>query len=362
MGIDPLTAGIGAVGSIVGGLLGSQPKTSSNTTAPWDAQQPYLKAGMQDAAGIYAGQRGTPYYTGSTYANMDPHTQAALNGIYGYQGQGSQNSNNLTGQGANLLNTGVSGLQGSIHNLQNYNPQDPTQQNINNAGMYANNPYLNGAIDAASRDVTRNLSEVQLPGIARGADANGDLNSSRTGIAEGIAMRGAQDQIGNIGSTMRANAYNNGLSLSQQANSTNQGDWLQAQSQAGSMAGNASITGMNGIGQGQGLYYNNADAASAAGGHQQQNAQGQLTNNFQTWQGQQARPWNLLGNYQNSITGAGTYPSTTTSGGGGMQGALQGALGGGASALGLYGSYQNLNQAQPTNGFNNNAASYRAGY
>lgn len=347
MGIDPLTAGIGAIGTIAGGLFGSQPTTNTNTSSPWEAQQPYLKAGMQDAAGIYAKQRGQPYYQGQTYAQMDPHTQAALNGIYGYQGQGAQNSAALTGAGSSLINSGVSGVQNAAHNLGAYNPQDNTQQNINHAGMYANNPFLDGAINAASRDVTRNLSEVQLPGIARGADANGNLNSSRTGIAEGIAMRGAQDQIGDIGSTMRANAYNNGLNLSQQQYAQDQNNYLQAQSQAGSLSGNQVNSGYNGIQTGQGLYYDNKDAASAAGGVQQQNQQGINTAAFNTWQGQQAQPWNLLGNYQNSITGAGTYPSTIDSVGGGWQGAAQGALGGGAAALGLYGSYKNLNPYTP---------------
>lgn len=345
MGIDPITAGIGAVGAIAGGIFGSKGTETSSTSAPWAAQQPYLQAGMTDAAYQYGQQRGSPYYQGNTYAQMDNHTQNALNGIYGYQGQGAANSSAVTGAGASQLGAGVNNSQHAVGALTGFNPLDPTQANIHNAGMYANNPALNGAIDAASRDVTRNLSEVQLPGIARNAVGNGNLNSSRTGIAEGIAMRGAQDQIGDISSTMRNQAYQNGLGLSEQARATNQGDYLNAQNQAGALSNQMVNSGYNGIQTGQGLQYDNYDAASAAGGLQQQNQQGILNQGFQKWQGNDQRPWELLNKYQGAITGAGSYPSQTNSSGGGLQGAFQGALGVGASALGLYGSYKNLNVA-----------------
>lgn len=346
MGIDPITAGIGAVGAIAGGVLGSGGTKNTSTTTPWSAQQPYLKAGMADAAYQYGQQRGTPYYQGQTYAQMDPHTQAALNGVYGYQGQGANNASTVTGAGDSQLGAGVAGSQNAVGALSGFNPQDPTQANIASAGQYANNPALQGQIDAASRDVTRNLSEVQLPGIANGANAGGNLNSSRTGIAEGIAMRGAQDQIGDISANMRGAAYNNGLSLAEQARATNQGDYLNANNQAGVLSNQMTNAGINGVQTGQGLQYDNFDAASAAGGLQQQNQQGILTQGLQQWQGQQQQPWNLLGNYQNAITGAGNYPSTATTAGGGLQGALQGALGAGASSLGIYGAYKNLNQQQ----------------
>lgn len=347
MGIDPITAGIGAAGSIIGGIFGSKSKDSTTTSEPWSAQQPFLKAGMTDAAYQYGQQRGSPYYTGDMYANLNPNTQNALNGIYGYQGQGVNNASTLTGAGTNLTGFGANGVQDAVGNLAGFNPQDPTQLNIQNAGQYANNPALDGAIDAASRDVTRNLSEVQLPGIARGADANGNLNSSRTGIAEGIAMRGAADRIGDIGATMRNDAYQNGLNLSEQARSTNQGDYLNSQNQAGVLSDRAITQGYGGITNGQGLYYDNMDAAAAAGGLQQQDQQGNLDEAFAKWQGQDQRPWELLNKYQGAITGAGSYPSTTASAGGGLGGMLQGALGGAASGLGLYGAYKNLNTSAP---------------
>lgn len=348
MGIDPITAAIGAGGSIIGGLLGSKGQQSSTTSSPWNAQQPYLKVGMADAAYQYGKQRGSPYFAGDMYANMDPRTNTALQGIFGYQGQGSNNSSALTGNGINLLGAGAQGMTGAAGRLAGFNPQDPTQQNIQNAGLYSNNPNLQGAIDAASRDVTRNLNEVALPGISRNAAATGNTNSTRTGVAEGIAMRGAGDRIGDIAANMRYDAYNNGLNLSEQARVANQGDYLSAQQQAGGLYNSATGQGIVGINNGQGLAYDNFDAASAAGGLYQQDQQGNLDEAFAKWQGGDQRPWELLNKYQGAITGSGSYPSTTSSTGGGLGGALQGAMGGAASALGLYGSYRNLNPASTT--------------
>ena len=359
MGVDPITAGIGLAGSVVGGLLGSHPTQTSSSTSPWGPQQPYLQAGMQDAAYQYGQQRGTPYYQGDTYAQMNPNTQSALNGIYGYQGQGAANASAVSAAAQTRMGQGLNNSQNAAQNLQNFNPSDPTQANITNAGMYANNPALNGAIDAASRDVTRNLSEVQLPGLANGANSNGDINSSRTGIAEGIAMRGAGDRIGDIGSTMRANAYQQGLGLSQQATATNQGDYLNAQNQSGILGGQQFYQGVSGSQAGQGMQYDNYSAASAAGGMQQQNQQGILNQAQTQWQGQQQRPWQLLSNYNNAVEGVGNYPATTNyAGAGGIQGALQGALGGGAAGMGLYGSYKSLN-ALPMNTSNNGQGLYQ---
>src|SRR3546814_8743851 len=70
-------------------------------------------------------------------------------------------------------------------------------------------------IDANSRDVVRNLNEETLPGIDRQATATGGINSSRAGVAAGIAQRGAEDRIADISSTIRGDAYNRGPSLAQ---------------------------------------------------------------------------------------------------------------------------------------------------
>lgn len=90
----------------------------------------------------------------------------------------------ITGSGG-ALNLGMSALEKTL------GPYDP------------NNAALTGAIDAAAGDVTRNLQENLLPGIGDAATGAGQFGGSRHGIAQGVALRGASEQIGDMAATMR---------------------------------------------------------------------------------------------------------------------------------------------------------------
>lgn len=347
-----IAAGIGAAGSVIGGLAGSSKSGGSTTnTGPWTAQQPYIKVGMAQAANLYGQDKNSPYYTGDTYANMDPRSASALNGAYNWANTtGLQNGQYMSAFGApNMYNGGMGSLS-MANALANYNPQDPTQQNIRNAGLYMNNDVINGQIDAASRDVVRNLSEDVLPGINRGAAAGGNVDSSRTGIAEGIALRGAQDRVGDIAAGIRYSAYNDGLNMAENARQFNDNAQNAAYSNAGNMYDRIYGRGMDSYNQGtqmtQGMY----DLMNKVGTAYQADNQGQLDANFNQWQGNDLRDWTLLQRYMDVINGVPGGSSSTTSGsGGGWQGALQGALGGGASALSLYNTYNNImNSSAPS--------------
>ena len=90
----------------------------------------------------------------------------------------------LTGSGG-ALELGLGGLE------QQLGAYDP------------NNAALTSAIDMAAGDVTRNLQENVLTSIADSSGQAGQFGSTRHGIAQGIAMRGATEQIGDIATQMR---------------------------------------------------------------------------------------------------------------------------------------------------------------
>ena len=102
-----------------------------------------------------------------------------------------------------------------------------------NLGKYINNDVLSGQIDAASRDISRNLNENQLTGIASNAAGSGNSGSSRAGVAAGIAARGAGDRMGDIASQMRGNAYQQAMGVESNRASQN------AQFQQGANQANA---------------------------------------------------------------------------------------------------------------------------
>ena len=79
---------------------------------------------------------------------------------------------------------------------------------------FIDNDILQGQIDASSRDVVRNLRERELPGIdnlfSRGV---GGGSSSRRGVAQGIAARGAADRVADVSAKIRSDAYNRALGI-----------------------------------------------------------------------------------------------------------------------------------------------------
>jgi hypothetical protein len=289
------------------GLLGGSTTTTTDTK-PWQPQADALKSIFNNAGSLYQSKAGTPWYTGDLYAGMDPATAQAIQNTLGYVGgQGTQNSSALTGGGKSLLESGTTGLTGAADKLSQMAGTDPTKANIDAASQYANNPFLQGQIDAASRDVTRNLYENDLPTIDRAATGTGNINSSRAGIAAGVAMRGAQDQIGDIASTMRGNAYNNGLSLAENARTAN----MSGMGAAGSLYGSAFGQGADAIAGGNSMALGNQDAIKA-GQLNQQDRQGQLDANFQKWQGNDQRGMDLLKQYY-GIVGSNNWGGSSTS-------------------------------------------------
>ena len=66
-------------------------------------------------------------------------------------------------------------------------------------------------VDAAMRDDRRNLLENTMTGINLGASGSGNMNSSRAGVAEGVAMRGYGDRLADTTSMINADLMDKSL-------------------------------------------------------------------------------------------------------------------------------------------------------
>jgi hypothetical protein len=73
------------------------------------------------------------------------------------------------------------------------------------------NPALQGAIDAAVRPITEQLTTEQLPAIRGDAVTSGNFGSSRQGIAEGLASGQASTAIGDTSANLANEGYQAGL-------------------------------------------------------------------------------------------------------------------------------------------------------
>ena len=179
-------------------------------------------------------------------------------------------------------------------------------------------------------------------------------------MAEGIALRGAQDRIGDIGATIRADAYNNGLNLSEQGRQANMQGALQGQGMGLDALNTAVGRGMDLRNQGMQGTVNMYDLLGRAGDKYQQDQQGYADANYQRWQGQYNKPWDLLSRYMGAVGGA-QYGSTTqssTSTPGSTMGAIQGALGGATAGLGLYKDFSSLMNSQTAPQYNQSPSIY----
>ena len=344
--MDPISMAVMGGGALLGGLMGGQEQTT--TTKPWKAQRPYLKDVFGNAQSNYNNRMGP--YTGGLYAGMDPATSQGIQGIQGFSPMGQQGAQGAMNAGQGMFGAGDLSMSANFGLTQQ---GDPTQANIASATAYANNPATQGMIDAANRDTARNLYEGQLPSNNRNASLSGNVDSSRTGMRDAMAIRGADDRMADTSANIRGAQFDRGLSLAESARGTNIG--AQAQGASG-LAGNFN-SGVNANAQGQQDMYNNLDAMVKSGQMSQADAQGYLSEAFQQYNMADNYDEQKLAAYQGMVNG--NYGQQQTSGGG-INGIMQGVTGGAATGLGLYNKYQNVqnNKLYPDTAPNFNGGLY----
>lgn len=313
------------------GLFGGSTTTTTNEkfdTGPSGFQKPFLNDAFSGAQQAFNSQSGTPFYQGSLYAGMSPEAKAALDAMRGYaSGQGVNGATQISQLGQSLAQN-ANRAPGMID--QFVSGMDPARLQAT-ASNFAASPHVNAQIDAASTDIRRNLTENMLPGIDRAASAGGNINSSRAGIASGIAQRGAAEAIGNIGANIRGNAYNQGLGIAQNAATANL-----TGANAFSTVGQQGIDAFN---SGTNAGYGAFDRVNQSFGIEQQDRQGATDADFRSWLGNDSRNWDILNNYM-GIVGSNQWGQSGTSSGTSKskeQGSIFGQLvGGAATAASLF--------------------------
>ena len=147
-------------------------QTTTSTTAPWGAQQPYLLQGFANAQNLF-NQGGPQYYPGQTTVPFTQDTQDAL-GMMG----------NRARQGSPLVGAAQSSLTNTLNNGYN-------------------NPFLDSMYDRAASGVTRNFNEATMPGVNAGFASAGRYGS---GLHQN-AQDSARDQLGRTLGGMASNMY-----------------------------------------------------------------------------------------------------------------------------------------------------------
>jgi hypothetical protein len=218
-------------------------------------------------------------YQGDWVADMNDMQGNALNNFASYGNTGAQ----LYGQ--NIQETGSNWMDGGNNANQFYqgalgwNPITNDGPDMDLVAKLSDNPYMTGMIDSVGRDVSRNLYENQMPGIAAASAGAGQTGSSRRGAAEAIASRGAADRLADTSATLRGAAYDKGLNIASDVSRhnadlayNNRGQGLNAANQLQQMA----RTGVDMIGAGGDMRRQGYQDALTAGDRFQQQDQAEI--------------------------------------------------------------------------------------
>jgi len=300
--LQPYLTGTPATGATQGYWTGGDidpvsGEAQGGTWVPGTEAQAAIPGMFSEAQRLYEGGPQS-YYPGQTYADFTQAQQMGQAGGLNFA-QGAMQDTAGSALGANRLMT-----SGDL--------------------LYASsNPYLQQNITDANNLIGRDFRENIMPAIGQGAQGAGQYGSSRQGIAEGIAGRGAAEAMARNTNQMMNQGYGMGLN----AMATGVG-----QTQGALAAGLSPYQAMQDIGA-------------------QQQAQNQLGINdaVNAYNFNQQAPWQNLANYQGALTGnymgaGGTNTSPVTgsnplmAGLGGAAtgfsfGGIPGAIGGGAIGL-----------------------------
>lgn len=157
--------------------LNYSPAESARRTQVMDeAQRVYNATASAASNSAYPGQAPVPF---------SPETMVAQN-LAVQNAAAAQNSINQINQGVNY------GLTGAMDT--------------------ANNPYLRGAIEAATRPIQQQYMDAggKMSQIRTEATQAGGFGGSRQGIAEGLAQARMAQEMGDVGAKIASDAYNKG--------------------------------------------------------------------------------------------------------------------------------------------------------
>lgn len=284
----------------------------------------------------------------SSVASMTPEMQNYLQNTGFFTGNAGNMSGQAWGQAGNSFDVGNSAGNYVNNVFQSGGFSTPTQNgvNMNTVDSLINNDVLNGQITAATRDIYRGLDEQTMPGIASNSVATGNTGSTRRGVAEAIAQRGADDRAADVGAGMRYDAYNDAVGIAANQAAGNQNATLNTNN----LNANFGTTAFN---SGTGLGYQGLGTGYDIGAGSI-NLQGNAANTAQGYAQQVAMaPWQDLSLYQGAIGSPTVLNQSSSSSTGGIlpaTGQFMDGAGKGATAIAQLSDARLKTNIQPITG------------
>jgi hypothetical protein len=301
---------------------GGSGTTTVQKADPWIGVQDYLK-NLYSNANSYAAQGGPEVAQNSGVAPLGVYQQQVLGQMnqrsYGspYEQKGLDLLDNIANGSDNLsvdIQRQLNGATPEGTALTNaVNGNDATTQYLKSVlgGKYLSpdsNPYLKGAVDAASSDATRNFQTAVMPQLASQFSLAGRYGSGAQSQGVSDATNNLAQQLSNTAANIYNTNYQNERSNQTGAASTLGNYLLNATGQLGNLRGNAAsllsgrqLTAGSALpGMSQQIDYNNLNQRQNVASILQEQAQNELTGQNALVNANAQRPYQNL-NWLNGI-------------------------------------------------------------
>ena len=316
-------AGVGAVGGILAG-------GNEEHIGPGDIMPRWLHDDQQRVGESIMNLPTPEYYGGQLIADQNPYMQQALAGMGGYgDGRGGRMADLSYLAGIGGLNQFGEGMRhmdrlagdGFMYDQGTF---DQTMGNLM--------PGLQGAYDAATRDITRDLNWNTLPGIDMASSQLGLQGNSKVGQASALERGMAADRAADVGSALWMNAANQAHEAAMRGGLA---DLDLGQNLVGQYANYGNMGGQM-LNQGYNMGLSNLGVGMEAGQAQQLYDQSLIDAEMDKWNYNQMAPWIATEQQNNMILAhrMGSTPHTT--GASAWETGLQGLQAG----LGIYSAGQ----------------------
>lgn len=280
--------------------------TDPGAMEAWKTAQPFHQQALGGLSNLANQVSANPAFSGQRVADLNPFQTASANNLGNF-------ANQSFGFGAGMMNMGAqagmpaAAVGNNAADIFSRASMDPTQMIINQAGQFANNPYTDGMIDAASRDVMRQFGEQTMPGMNRTFAGTGNTNSTRAGVESAIAQRGTADRLADISTGIRGQFFGRGLDMAQNQFNNNLSNMMNANSNLM----NAGTFGAGLINAGQNFAGNNFNQGMSAGGVFQNQNQNIIQGNMDQFNESIRNPLSVYG----ALSGAAGNTQAKTSAG-----------------------------------------------
>jgi hypothetical protein len=354
--LPAIGAGVGAFGGLLGrdsretiqNVSGGNNRSESSFT-PWSGASPLY--GMAAGIGNQMGQTPVPFFPGMGYVGPSGPTQSGVNAgmeAMPYYQQAAE----AGAMGAPLYGLAAGQALGAQPHMGDVlGAAGGNYGFLSGAADLANNPYVQGMLEANRGEVEDKLLRDTLPSIAGAAGGAGMLGSSADALMRGQALGDAATGLSRTNASTMLNAYGQGLGAQQNALGQTGNMLANLQAPAQSTAWAAGLGGTAGDQLGRsGDFMNQAGQTGLGYGQVVEGYQDQALGDATARFGHQyEEPWMRMGNIGNAIgllsplgvqNTSGQSTNTGVNANPGYQTPIaafgQGALAGGSIGLGMH--------------------------